>query len=93
MTKKEFVDLYAAKAKFETKAEAERKLNTLLDLFEEVLVKGDDINFVGWGKFEVRETPARTGRNPKTGEEVAILAKKVVKFKAGKGLADKVDFK
>ncbi len=90
MTKKEFVDLYAEKAKFETKAEAERKLNTLLDLFEEVLVKGDDINFVGWGKFEVRETPARVGRNPKTGEEVAIPAKKVVKFKAGKGLADKV---
>ena len=93
MTKKEFVDLYAEKAKFETKAEAERKLNTLLDLFGEVLAKGDEINFVGWGKFEVRETPARTGRNPKTGEEVAIPAKKVVKFKAGKGLADKVDFK
>ena len=90
MTKKEFVDLYAEKAKFESKAEAERKLNTLLDLFEEILIKGDDINFVGWGKFEVRETPARTGRNPKTGEEVAIPAKKVVKFKAGKTLADKV---
>ncbi len=90
MTKKEFVDLYAEKAKFETKAEAERKLNTLLDLFEEVLVKGDDINFVGWGKFEVKDTPARVGRNPKTGEEVAIPAKKVVKFKAGKTLADKV---
>mgnify|MGYP003587903812 FL=1 len=91
MNKKEFVDLYAEKAKFESKAEAERKLNTLLDLFEEVLVKGDDVNFVGWGKFEVKDTPARTGRNPKTGEEVAIPAKKVVKFKAGKGLADKVD--
>ena len=93
MTKKDFIEVYAAKGNFETKAEAERKLNSLLDLFEEVLVKGDDINFVGWGKFEVRETPARTGRNPKTGEEVAILAKKVVKFKAGKGLADKVNFK
>ena len=93
MTKKDFIEVYAAKGNVETKAEAERKLNSLLDLFEEVLVKGDDINFVGWGKFEVKETPARTGRNPKTGEEVAILAKKVVKFKAGKGLADKVDFK
>ena len=93
MTKKEFVDLYAVKGNFETKAEAERKLNSLLDLLGEVLVKGDEINFVGWGKFEVRETPARTGRNPKTGEEVAIPAKKVVKFKAGKGLADKVDSK
>ena len=91
MTKKEFVEVYAAKGNFETKAEAERKLNTLLDLFEEVLVKGDDINFVGWGKFEVKETAARVGRNPKTGEEVQIPAKKVVKFKAGKGLADKVD--
>ena len=90
MTKKEFIDLYAAKGNFETKADSERKLNTLLDLFEEVLVKGDDINFVGWGKFEVKETAARTGRNPKTGEEIKIEAKKVVKFKAGKGLADKV---
>ena len=91
MTKKDFIEVYAAKGNFETKAEPERKLNSLLDLCEEVLVKGDDINFVGWGKFEVRETPARTGRNPKTGEEIAISAKKVVKFKAGKGLADKID--
>ena len=93
MTKKEFVDLYAVKGNFETKAEAERKLNTLLDLFEETLVKGDDVNFIGWGKFEVKDTPERLGRNPKTGEEVTIPAKKVVKFKAGKGLADKVDSK
>ena len=93
MTKKEFVEVYAAKGKFETKAEAERKLNILLYLFEETLVKGDDVNFIGWGKFEVKDTPARTGRNPRTGEEVAIAAKKVVKFKAGKSLADKVDFK
>ena len=93
MTKKEFVALYAEKAKFESKAEAERKLDAVLEAFEEVLVKGDDINFVGWGKFEVKETVARTGRNPKTGEEVTIPAKKVVKFKAGKGLADKVDLK
>ena len=93
MTKKEFVDLYAVKGNFETKAEAERKLNTLLDLFEETLVKGDDVNFIGWGKFEVKDTPARVGRNPKTGVEVEIPAKKVVKFKAGKTLADKVDAK
>ena len=93
MTKKEFVEVYAAKGNFETKAEAERKLDALLGTFEEVLVSGEEVNFVGWGKFEVKETPARTGRNPRTGEEVAILAKKVVKFKAGKTLADKVDAK
>ena len=91
MTKKEFIALYAEKANFETKADAERKLDAVLDVFEEVLVKGEEVNFVCWGKFEVKDTPARVGRNPKTGEEVQILAKKVVKFKAGKGLADKVD--
>ena len=91
MTKKEFVEVYAAKGNFETKAEAEKKLDTVLNLFEEILIKGDDINFVGWGKFEVKDTPARVGRNPKTGVEVEIPAKKVVKFKAGKTLADKVD--
>ena len=91
MTKKEFIALYAEKAKFETKADAERKLDAILDLFEEVLVKGEEVNFTGWGKFEVKETAARVGRNPKTGEEISIPAKKVVKFKAGKALADKVD--
>ncbi len=91
MTKKEFIALYAEKAKFETKADAERKLDAALDLFEEILVKGEEVNFVGWGKFEVKNTPARVGRNPKTGVEVEIPAKKVVKFKAGKTLADKVD--
>jgi len=93
MTKKEFIALYAEKAKFESKAEAERKLDVVLDLFEELLVKGEEVNFVGWGKFEVKETAARMGRNPKTGVEVPIAAKKVVKFKAGKSLADKVDVK
>ena len=93
MTKKEFAALFAENGKFESKAEAERKLDVVLNLFEEVLVTGGDINFIGWGKFEVKDTPARIGRNPKTGVEVPIPAKKVVKFKAGKSLADKVDSK
>ena len=93
MTKKEFAALFAENGKFESKAEAERKLDVVLNLFEEVLVTGGDINFIGWGKFEVKDTPARIGRNPKTGVEVEIPAKKVVKFKAGKTLADKVDAK
>ena len=93
MTKKEFIALYAEKANFETKVDAEKKLDTVLNLFEEILIKGDETNFVGWGKFEVKDTPARVGRNPKTGVEVEIPAKKVVKFKAGKTLADKVDAK
>ena len=58
---------------------------------EETLKAGEEINFIGWGKFEVVERPARTGRNPKTGEEIKIEAKKTVKFKAGKTLLDKIN--
>lgn len=93
MTRMEFLALYAEKGNFKTKTEAESKLMTVLELVEETLIKGDNINFIGWGKFEVKDTPARVGRNPKTGVGVEIPAKKVVKFKAGKTLADKVDAK
>ena len=86
MTKKEFVEKFHEKAGFESKAEAERKLNAFMDTVEEVLVSGDEVNFIGWGKFEVKETAARKGRNPKTGKEIQIPAKKSVKFKAGSKL-------
>ena len=91
MTKKEFIDLYVEKGSFETKAEAERKANAFLATLEEVLVKGEEISFIGFGKFEVTERAARTGRNPQTGEEMTIEAKKVVKFKPGKGLSEAVN--
>ena len=92
MTKKEFAALFAEKANFESKAEAERKLDVVLNLFEEVLVNGGDINFIGWGKFEVKDTPARTGRNPrKPGETIEIAASKAPVFKAGKALKDAVN--
>lgn len=91
MTKKEFIDLFQAKSGLETKAQTERVLNAMLESLEEVLVKGDEISFLGFGKFEVVEKAARTGRNPKTGEEITIAAKKAPKFKPGKALADKVN--
>ena len=90
MTKKEFVEKLQAKGNFESKAAAERAMDAVLGTIEDAAVAGETVQFVGWGTFEVKETVARTGRNPKTGEEIAIPAKKVVKFKAGKGLADKV---
>ena len=90
MTKKEFVEKLQAKGKFETKIAAERAMDAMLGTIEDAAVAGETVQFVGWGAFEVKETTARTGRNPKTGEEIAIPAKKVIKFKAGKGLADKV---
>ena len=91
MTKKEFVALYFKKGEFTSKVDAERKLNAFLETLEEVLVNGDEISFLGFGKFEVTERAARTCRNPQTGEEMKVEAKKAVKFKAGKSLSEKVN--
>ena len=91
MTKKEFVDLYFHKGEFTTKVDAEKKAMAFLATIEEVLEKGDEISFLGFGKFEVTERAARTCRNPQTGEEMKVEAKKAVKFKAGKALAEKVN--
>ena len=85
MSKKEFVEAYA-KATGETKKRAEELVNE----FEKSLAKGDSVQFVGWGTFGVQKRAARKGRNPQTGKEIKIAAKKVVKFKVGKKLADKV---
>ena len=91
MTKKEFVELYFEKGGFETKVEAEKKAKAFLETVEEALVKGEEVIFTGWGKWEVVEKAERVGRNPKTGEEVVIPAKKAIKFKAGKALEEKVN--
>lgn len=91
MTKKEFVDLYFQKGEFTTKVDAEKKAMAFLATIEEVLEKGDEISFLGFGKFEVTERAARTCRNPQTGKEMKVEAKKAVKFKAGKALSEKVN--
>ena len=88
MTKKEFIDLYFEKGEFATKIDAEKKAAAFLAVIEEGLVGGEDITFLGFGKFEVAD---RAARNPQTGEEMEVEAKKVVKFKAGKGLSEKVN--
>lgn len=90
MTKKEFIDLYFAKGDFETKADAERKAAAFLNVIEEGLLKGEEITFLGFGKFEVVERAARTCRNPQTGKEMKVEAKKAVKFKPGKALSEKI---
>ena len=91
MTKKEFVKIFAEKGGFATFSEAERKTNAFMEAIEEAVGTEGEVNFIGWGKFEVVEKAARVGRNPKTGEEITIPAKKVVKFKAGKKLNDRVN--
>ena len=89
MSKKEFVDAYA-KATEETKKRSEELVNQFLETVEKTLLKGDSVQFVGWGTFEVKERAARTGINPQTKKEIKIPAKNVVKFKVGKKLADSV---
>lgn len=86
MKKKEFADLLAEKGVFEFKNEAEAKVNTILDVMKEVILTEGELNFVGWGKFEIIDRAERKGRNPNTGETMVIPAKKVVRFKPGKAL-------
>lgn len=91
MTKKDFAKVLFETGAFPSKAEAERKVELFLATIENTLASGEELNFIGWGKFEVVERAERIGRNPKTGEEIKIEAKKTVKFKPGKTLVDKVN--
>ena len=89
MNKTELVSAVAEKTEF-TKKDAEKAINAVLEAVEEALAKGDKVQLVGFGTFEVRERAARTGRNPQTGEEIKIEAAKVPAFKPGKALKDAV---
>lgn len=89
MNKTELIDAVAKKSG-ETKSGVEKTLNAYFETVTETLAAGDAITVVGFGSFEVNERAARTGRNPKTGEEIKIAATIVPKFKAGKGLKDAV---
>lgn len=89
MNKSELIDAMADKAGL-TKADAKRSLEAFLEATTDALGKGDKLALVGFGSFSVSERAARTGRNPQTGKEIQIPAKKVVKFKAGSELSDKV---
>ncbi|AVQ17131.1 DNA-binding protein HU [Fusobacterium gonidiaformans 3-1-5R] len=89
MTKKEFVAALAKKAEV-TGKEADKMVKCFLELVEESLVAGNDVKFIGFGSWETKKREARKLRNPQTGKEMKIAAKRVVKFKVGKALADKV---
>lgn len=82
MNRKELVDELATRTGC-SKADAERALGALLEIISDTLKKGDSLSLVGFGTFEVRKRAARTGRNPKTGEELKIKASNVPAFKAG----------
>jgi DNA-binding protein HU-beta len=89
MNKAELVDSIAAEAKI-SKADAKRALDAFITSTAKALKKGDRVALVGFGSFSISKRSARTGRNPQTGKEIKIPAKKVVKFKAGADLSSKV---
>mgnify|MGYP002628605977 CR=1 FL=1 len=89
MNKAELVEAMAESAGL-SKADAKRALDAFIDTTSKALKKGDRVALVGFGSFSVTERSARKGRNPQTGKEITIKAKKVVKFKPGADLSSRV---
>lgn len=89
MTKAELIERIAKKASITKKASG-TAVNTMIEEITKALKKGDRVPLVGFGTFMVRRTKARKGRNPRTGEEIKIKARKRPVFKAGKALREAV---
>ncbi|MBR1654681.1 MAG: HU family DNA-binding protein [Clostridia bacterium] len=92
MNKSDLIAAIAAKTG-DTKKSAEASVNAFVEVVTKALVKGDKVQLVGFGSFEVRKRAARKGRNPQTKEEIKIPASKAPVFKAGKALKDVVNKK
>ena len=90
MNKTELVAAIAEKTEL-SKKDAKKALKAFTDVVAEELKKGEKIQLVGFGTFEVAERPEREGRNPSTGKAMKIAASKSPKFKAGKALKDTVN--
>lgn len=90
MNKTELIAAVAEKAEL-SKKDAEKAIKAFTEVISDELVKGEKIQLVGFGTFEVSERAAREGRNPQTGETMKIAASKAPKFKAGKALKDMVN--
>ena len=90
MNKAELVAAIAAQAEL-SKKDSEKALEAFIDIVTDELVKGEKVQLVGFGTFEVSTRPARTGRNPQTKQTITIAASKAPKFKAGKALKDVVN--
>ncbi len=86
MNKAQLIDAIAGKSGL-TKADSKKALDSTIEAVTEALKAGNRVALVGFGSFSVAERSARTGRNPQTGKEISIPAKKTVKFKAGADLA------
>jgi DNA-binding protein HU-beta len=85
VTKSEFVDQVSDRSGL-GKGEADKAVSAVLDTIQEVLTRGGEVNFTGFGKFSVADRGARQGVNPQTGEKIQIAASRVPRFSAGSGL-------
>lgn len=90
MTKLELISSVAEKAEM-TKKDAESAVNAVFASISSALMSGDKVSIIGFGTFDVRDRAARKGRNPQTGAEITIPAKKAIAFKAGKNFKDAVN--
>lgn len=90
MNKTELIDVIATDCDL-SKAMAQRALESVLSNVISAVVKGDSVQLIGFGVFAAGSRAARTGRNPRTGEEIKIAAAKTVKFSAGKAFKDAVN--
>lgn len=89
MTKSEFVDQVASQSGLQ-KSDASRAVDAVLEVIEETLKRGGEVNFTGFGKFSVAERGARQGVNPQTGQRIEISASRVPRFSAGSALKKSV---
>jgi integration host factor subunit beta len=93
MTKSDLIERVAVQVPHVSKKDTETVVNTIFDCMTEALRKGDRIEIRGFGSFQVKVREAREGRNPKTGEEVKIPAKRTPFFKVGKELKERIEAK
>jgi nucleoid DNA-binding protein len=87
MNKAQLIESIAERSQL-TKSQAESAVNALVDSVTQALKNGEAVTLVGFGTFEARNRAGRTGRNPKTGEDIVIPAAIVPAFKPGKALKD-----
>lgn len=90
MNKAQLINALVNDAKL-SRRDADVAVNTLFDVIVDELRKGEKVQIVGFGCFDVRERPARKGRNPMTGESINIAATRSVAFKPGKALKDAME--
>ena len=90
MNKSEFIDHVAGESQL-SRADAGRAVDAVIATISQALKKGDSVTLVGFGTFEARKRGARTGRNPRTGEDIKIAESMNPAFKAGKALKDAVN--